>query len=157
MENWDARLFQMMAKHTRVTDENQQAKTATQTHIASSSSQHIMELESQRELRRQTNKIVQYCHSTTVTTSELRQHLQACMAAFGSRFSLHLARSLQEPRSNQADRQAIVCLLTLLNDKATIPLLQQIAKQQRSTRTIRLSASLALAGMGATLPSEDAV
>jgi hypothetical protein len=79
------------------------------------------------------------------------------MTTFGSRFSLHLARSLQEPRNNQADRQAIVWLLTLLNDKATIPLLQQIANQQRLTRAIRLSASLALAGMGATLPSEDAV
>ena len=157
MENWDARLFQTMAQHPPVADENQHTQATPQTHIDSSLSQHILELESQRELRRQTNKIVQYCHSTTVTTSELRQHLQACMAAFGSRFSLHLARSLQEPRSNLADRQAIVCLLTLLNDKATLPLLQQIARQQRFSRTIRLSASLALAGMGATLPSEDAV
>jgi hypothetical protein len=157
MENWDARLFQMMANHTTVAVENQQANTATQTHITSSFSHHIVELESQRELRHRASDIVQHCHSNTVTTSELHQHLQACMTTFGSRFSLHLARSLQEPRNNQADRQAIVWLLTLLNDKATIPLLQQIANQQRLTRAIRLSASLALAGMGATLPSEDAV
>jgi len=155
MENWDARLFQMMAQHPPIAGENQHTQATPQTYVASSFSQRILELESQRELRRQVNKIIQYCH--TVTTSELSQHLQACMAAFGNRFSLHLARSLQEAHNNQADRQAIVWLLTLLNDKATIPLLQQIARQQRFTRAIRLSASLALAGMGATLPSEDAV
>lgn len=157
MENWDARQFQMMAKQTDVAVENQRANTTTPTHTASSFSQNIVELESQRELRRQASSIIQHCHSNTATTGELRQHLQSCTATFGNRFSLHLARSLQEPRNNQADRQAIVWLLTLLNDQATIPLLQQIADQQRLPRAIRLSASLALAGMGATLPSVNAI
>jgi hypothetical protein len=148
MENWDTRLFQTMAKHTNLQE---------QTPTISSFSQNVVELESQRELRRKANEIVQHCHSHTVTTSELRQQLQACATAFGSRFSLHLARSLQEPRNNQSDRQAIVWLLTLLNDKTTIPLLQDIANQQQLTRAIRLSASLALAGMGATLSSENAI
>jgi hypothetical protein len=153
MENWDARLFQTMAKHTHVAVENLPAQTST----TSSFSQNVVELESQRELRRKASDIVQQCRSNTVTTSELRQQLQACAATFGSRFSLHLARSLQESHNNQEDRQAIVWLLTLLNDTATIPLLQQIANQQRLTRAIRLSASLALAGMGATRSSENAV
>jgi hypothetical protein len=153
MENWDTRLFQTMAKPTNVAVENLQEQTPT----ISSFSQNVVELESQRELRRKANEIVQYCHRHTVTTSELRQQLQACATAFGNRFSLHLARSLQEQRNNQEDRQAIIWLLTLLNDKATIPLLQHIANQQQLTRANRLSASLALAGMGATLPSENAV
>jgi hypothetical protein len=110
---------------------------------------NIVELESHRELRHKTNEIIQLCHSNIVTTSELRQRLHEYAELFGSRFALHLARTLQQ-HDNQADRQAIVWLLTLLNDKATIPLLQNIANQQRLSRAIRLSASLALAGMGAT-------
>jgi hypothetical protein len=153
MENWDTRLFQTMAKHTNVAVENLQEQTPT----ISSFSQNVVELESQRELRRKANEIIQHCHSHAVTTSELRQQLQACATTFGSRFSLHLARSLQEQHHNQTDRQAIVWLLTLLNDKAAIPLLQHIANQQQLTRAIRLSASLALAGMSATLPSGNAV
>ena|SRR5256885_681707 len=131
MEKRDARLFQM-------------------TKDQHDDSWNIVELESHRELRRKTDELIQLCNSNTATTSELRQQLLACEALFGSRFSLHLTRSLQQQRNNQADRQAIVWLLTLLNDKATIPLLQHLTSQQNLPRTIRLAASLALAGMGAT-------
>lgn len=131
MEKRDARLFQMV----------EDPKDANW---------NIVELESHRGLRHTTNEIIQLCHSHSVTTAELRQQLQASLILFGRRFSLHMARSLQEHHHNQADRQAIVSLLTLLDDKATVPLLQQIANQQHLPRTVRLSASLALTGMGAT-------
>jgi|SRR5581483_1245409 len=130
MEKWDARLF-----HTEEKNNNR--------------SQHIVELESQRALHRKINDLIKLCNSNTVTTSELRQQLHTYAASFGSRFSLHLARSLR--CENYLDRQAIVWLLTLLNDKETIPILQHLSQQQHLPRAIRLSASLALAGMGATL------
>ena len=44
-------------------------------------------------------------------------------------------------------------LLTLLDDKETIPLLERMSQNERLSRAIRLSASLALAGMGATAES----
>jgi hypothetical protein len=114
---------------------------------------NIVELESHRELRRTINDLIQRCNSNTVNTSELLQQLHTYAASFGSRFSLHLARSVQ--RDNQLDRQSIVWLLTLLNNKETIPILQHIARQQRLPRAIRLSASLALAGMSATQETKD--
>lgn len=129
MEKWDARLFHAEDKQN---DRNW----------------NIVELESHRELRRKINDLIQLCNSSTVTTSELLQQLRVHTASFGSRFALYLARSLQ--RDNQLDRQSIIWLLTLLNDKETIPILQHISHQRRLPRAIRLSASLALAGMGAT-------
>ena len=44
-------------------------------------------------------------------------------------------------------------LLTLLDDKETIPLLQRMSQNERLCRAVRLSASLALAGMAATAES----
>lgn len=129
MEKGDARLFHTEEKHNN-------------------HSQNIVELESHRALRRKLNDLIQLCNSNTVTTSELLQQLHTHAASFGSRFSLHLARSLQ--RDNYLDRQSIVWLLTLLNDKETIPILQYLSHQQHLPRATRLSASLALAGMGAT-------
>jgi hypothetical protein len=134
MEKRDARLFQAEEKQN-------------------DHSWNIVELESHRELRRKINDLIQLCNSSTVTTSELRQQLQTCTTSFGSRFSLHLARSL--PRDNHLDRQSIVWLLTLLNDKETIPVLQHLSHQRRLPRAIRLSAALALAGMGATQETTD--
>ncbi len=130
MEKWDARLFH--------TEEKQ-----------NDHGWNIVELESHRAIHRKINDLIQLCNSNTVTTSELLQQLHAHSVSFGISFSLHLASSLQ--RDNHLDRQAIVWLLTLLNDKETIPILQRLSHQQHLPRAIRLSASLALAGMGATL------
>ncbi|MBV9616436.1 MAG: hypothetical protein JO031_13355, partial [Ktedonobacteraceae bacterium] len=52
--------------------------------------------------------------------------------------------------SEQDERDAIVWLLTRFNDRETIAPLQQIIQNERLSRSVRLSASLALAGMGAT-------
>ena len=53
-------------------------------------------------------------------------------------------------RSDRHERQSIVWLLTLLNEAASIAPLRRISGNKRLSRAVRLSASLALAGMGAT-------
>ena len=67
---------------------------------------------------------------------------------YGTPFTAQLARSVR--REDKQERQAVVWLLTLLNDQNAIAPLQLIAYNKRLPRSIRLSASLALAGMGAT-------
>ncbi len=129
MERRDARLFQQNA--------------------AIDEGWNIVELESHRQFRRQVNELISLTHTTGITTSELQQRLASHSDRYGPRFSTQLVRSLH--RENAQERQSIVSLLTLLNDPNTIPQLQHIAHNKRIPRSIRLSASLALAGMGATL------
>ena len=83
----------------------------------------------------------------------MRQYLLLSVAQFGKLFATQLVRSLQ--RDDQQERQAIVWLLTLLNEQETIAPLQQMSRNERLPRSIRLSASLALAGMGATKEMTD--
>ncbi|MBV9229525.1 MAG: hypothetical protein JOZ18_09455 [Chloroflexi bacterium] len=133
MEKWDARL---LLPETR-TDEY---------------SRNVVELESRRHLHRKVKELIQLTHST-LTTSEIQQRLHLCTTLFGSGFGVQLMRSLHH--SDQTDRQAIVWLLTILNDQETIPLLQYISLNKQFPRSVRLSASLALAGMGATRETTD--
>ncbi len=132
MEKKDARLFQ----------------DATHEH-----SWNIVELECRRQLRHRIHELIQLASSSSIPTSEMRQHLLLGVAQFGKLFATQLVRSLQ--RDDQQERQAIVWLLTLLNEQETIPPLQQMARNERLPRSIRLSASLALAGMGATKEMTD--
>ena len=132
MEKKDARLFQ----------------DATHEH-----SWNIVELESRRQLRHRIHELIQLASSSSIPTSEMRQHLLLGVAQFGKLFATQLVRSLQ--RDDQQERQAIVWLLTLLNEQETIPSLQQMSRNERLPRSIRLSASLALAGMGATKEMTD--
>jgi hypothetical protein len=132
MEKKDARLFQ----------------DATHEH-----SWNIVELESRRQLRYRIHELIQLASSSSIPTSEMRQHLLLGVAQFGKLFATQLVRSLQ--RDDQQERQAIVWLLTLLNEQETIPSLQQMSRNERLPRSIRLSASLALAGMGATKEMTD--
>ncbi len=128
MERRDARLFQ----HDADTHE----------------SWNIVELESHRQLRQKTNELIQLANTTRITTSDMQQRLHLCTHLFGNRFATQLVRSLS--RDDTQERQSVVWLLTLLNDKNTIPPLQLLSCNERLPRSIRLAASLALAGMGAT-------
>jgi len=132
MEKWDTRLFQHEAGIDDHTEQDW----------------NIVELESRRHLRRKINELIRLTTSSTLTTTDLQHHLYLNKTLFGSRFMLHLVRAIQH--ENQADRQAVVWLLTLLNDKEAIAPLQLIEQNERLSRPVRLSASLALAGMGAT-------
>ncbi len=109
---------------------------------------NIVELESHRQFRQTVNELIQHSTSANITTNELRQQLEHYKNQYGTRFTTQLVRALQQ--ENEQERQAIVALLTILHDPMTIPQLQHISHNEQFPRSIRLSASLALAGMGAT-------
>ena len=137
MEKWDARLFL--------------SENGIDTHTEDK--RNIVELESQRQLRQKINELIRLSSCSTVTTSEILQHLHFNAALFGEQFSAQLVRSLQH--DDPSKRHAIVWLLTLLNDRTTISQLQQISLNPHISRSVRLSASLALAGMNATREVTD--
>ncbi len=128
MERRDARLFQQ--------------------NVTVSEGWNIVELESHRQFRQTVNELIKNTSITGITTDDLRQQLEEYKTLHGTRFSIQLVRALQ--RENAQERQAVVSLLTLLNDASTIPQLHLISQSKHYSRSIRLSASLALAGMGAT-------
>ena len=132
MENWDARQSQHIAGIDDHSEDNW----------------NIVELESRRHLRSKINELIHLTVDSTLTTTDLQHQLSLNQRMFGSRFALHLVRALQH--EDQAEREAVVWLLTLLNAQETIIPLQQMAHNERIPRLTRLSASLALAGMGAT-------
>ena len=109
---------------------------------------NIVELESHRQFRQTVNELIKNTNTAGITTSDLLQELEDCRTIHGTRFITQLVRALH--RENAQERQAVVSLLTLLNDPNTIPQLQHISHSKQYSRSIRLSASLALAGMGAT-------
>jgi HEAT repeat protein len=119
-------------------------------HAANTNEQrwNIVELESRRQLHRKVNELIELVNDPTTTTSEMRQQLLQGVATFGNLFAIQLVRSLHCEDHNE--RQSVVWLLTLLDDQTTIPLLQQLSHDERQPWPIRLSAALALAGMGAT-------
>ena len=117
------------------------------------SSWNIVELESRKKLRQKVNELVRLSSISTLTTSEMQQQLLLGVAVFGNQLAAQLVRSLHS--DDQQKRQHIVWLLTLLDDKDTIPLLRRISQNEQLTRSVRLSASLALAGMGATIESTE--
>ena len=114
---------------------------------------NIVELESRRQLRQKVNELIGLSNDLTFSTSEMRQQLLLGVAIFGKQFAAQLVRSLH--RDDQHERQSIIWLLTLLDDQTTIPLLEQMSRDERQSRSIRLSAALALAGMGATAEMID--
>jgi hypothetical protein len=133
MEKWDARQSQHIAG------------------IDDHTGQHwnVVELESRRHLRSKISELIHLTVNSPLTTTDLQQHLSLNQRLFGSRFALHLVRALSQ-HEDQAEREAVVWLLTLLNAQETIAPLQQMARNEQLSRLTRLSASLALAGMGAT-------
>ncbi|HLX40960.1 MAG TPA: hypothetical protein VKR42_10515 [Ktedonobacteraceae bacterium] len=105
-------------------------------------------LESRRQLRQKVNELIGLCNSSTLTTSEIRHQMLLGVTSFGDQLATQLVRSLL--CDDLQKRQNIVWLLTVLHDASTIPPLQRIALNTRLSRSIRLSAALALAGIGAT-------
>ncbi len=105
-------------------------------------------LESRRQLRQKVNELIQLATSSSASREEIQRYLSLRLTEFGAQLSLQLLRSLH--RSDPQERQAIVLLLILLNDAQTIAALRNISLDESISRPIRLSASLALAGMGAT-------
>lgn len=105
-------------------------------------------LESRRQLRQKISELIKLATLTSIPTTEMQQHLLYGVSLFGDKLATQLVRALQ--RDDSRERQAIVWLLTLLNDQETILSLQQMSHNERLPRSIRLSASLALSGMGVT-------
>lgn len=111
-------------------------------------------LESRRHLRLKVNELIRLANNpTTITTGEMQQQLSLGVSKFGAQLSGQLVRSLH--RDDHQERQSIVWLLTLLNAKETITPLRHMSDDKRIPRSIRLSASLALAGMGVTAETID--
>ena len=110
-------------------------------------------LESRRQLRQKVNELIRLVDGSTLTTGEMQQHLLSGVAKFGPQLAMQLVRSLH--RDDPLERQSVVWLLTLLNDAETITLLRHMSDNKRLPRPIRLSASLALAGMGITAQTID--
>lgn len=106
-------------------------------------------LEYRRQLRQKVNELIRLANNATIPTEEMQRKLTLGVARFGTQLSSQLLRSLH--REDSQERQSIVWLLILLNEKVTVAPLQHISQDKRIPRSIRLSASLALAGLGATL------
>ena len=119
-------------------------------HAASSEpvSRNIVELESHRHLYNKVNELIQIAVSSNISTHDIRQLLHLNSSHFGNRFATQLVHALQ--REDENEREAVVWLLTVLDDPQTVPQLQHLALNQNLTRATRLAASLALAGMGVT-------
>jgi len=128
MEKRDARLFQ----------HNKQSWNVVELEV----------LESRRHLHQKVNELIRLANTSLLSTNEIRHHLLLGVEAFGSRFTMQLVRSLH--RDDPDERQSIVWLLTVLNDRDAISPLQHMSHNEQLPRLVRLSASLALAGMGAT-------
>jgi hypothetical protein len=109
---------------------------------------NIVELESHRYLHDKVNELICIAVSSNISTHDMRLLLHANSNSFGSRFAAQLVRALQ--REDEDERDAVVWLLIVLDDPQTIPQLQHLALNQTLARATRLSASLALAGIGAT-------
>jgi hypothetical protein len=109
---------------------------------------NIVELDSRRQLRLKVNELIRLVNDPTLTTSEIQAYLLHGAATFGYLFAAQLVRSLH--RDDPQERQSVVWLLITLNDETTIPQLARMSHNIRMPRSVRLSASLALAGMGAS-------
>lgn len=110
---------------------------------------NIVELESHRQLRQRIQELIELTQESTLTTSEIRDLLLQSMAKFGKRFAMQLVRSLN--RNDYQERQSIIWLLTIFNHPETLPPLRRMSTNKNYSRLVRLSASLTLAGMGATI------
>lgn len=109
---------------------------------------NVLELESRQNLHSKIRELIELTIHSTLSSREIQKRLHLCQAEFGKRFAFQLVRSLQ--RTDIDEREAIVWLLTQLQDQYTVPLLQKLSQQSHQSRAVRLSASLALAGLGET-------
>lgn len=119
-------------------------------------SRNIVELEvleSRRQLRLNVNELIRLANNPTITADEMRHQLFLRVTRYSTQLATQLVRSIH--REDPQERQSIVWLLILLNDKETITPLRHISHNKDIPRSIRLSASLALAGMGATAEMLD--
>src|SRR5258708_1837466 len=114
---------------------------------------NIVELETRKQVRQHINTLLRQTTEMTLTTSETRQTLLACVATFGSEFVTQLVRSLQ--REDNEERQSATWLLTVLHDPDTIPPLQLMSSNKNLPRAVRLAAALTLAGMGVTAETTE--
>lgn len=105
-------------------------------------------LESRRLLRQKGNELIRLTTESHVSIEEIQRNLSQSLKEFGTQLTSQLLRSLM--RNEPQERQSIVLLLILLNDAQTIAALRHISVNESISRPIRLSASLALAGMGET-------
>ena len=110
-------------------------------------------LESRRHLRQKVTELIQLATNTGASTEEIQRYISSIRAGFGAQLSSQLLRSLTH--DDPQERQSIVWLLTLLNDAQTIEQLRHISLDEHFPRSIRLSASLALAGMDATTETAE--
>ncbi|HLG61311.1 MAG TPA: hypothetical protein VFA09_07295 [Ktedonobacteraceae bacterium] len=139
MEKWDSRLFRQEAE----ANAHQHRRNVVELEV----------LESRRQMHLKVNELIQLATNSTLNTAEIRQQLLLGAATFGNHFAPQLVRSLQ--RDDPHERQSVVWLLTLLNDARTVTPLRHMSHNRRLPRPIRLSAALALAGMGATEESKQ--
>ncbi len=109
---------------------------------------NIVELNSRRQLHLKVNELIRNVNDPTLTTSDMREHIECARASFGSQLATQLVRTLHH--TDPQERQSIVWLLTLLNDTTVIAPLMRMSHNSQLPRAVRLSASLALAGMGQT-------
>ncbi len=119
-------------------------------------SRNIVELdflESRRQLRLNVNELIRLANNSTITNDEMRHQLFLAVEKCGTQLAVQLVRSLL--REDSQKRQSIVWLLVLLNNTETIAPLQHISQDKHIPRSIRLSASLALAGMSVTAETID--
>jgi hypothetical protein len=110
-------------------------------------------LESRRHLRQKVNELIRLATNSSASTEEIQLQLSLSLMGYGAQLSSQLLRSLN--RDDPQERQSIVWLLILLNDSQTIAPLRHISLDERIPRSIRLSASLALAGMRATVDTNE--
>ncbi len=109
---------------------------------------NVLELESHMQLRNKISELINLTNNSMLSTSDLRGQLGICKKKFGKSFPRQLVRALQN--EDEIVREAVVWLLTQLDEPDTIPLLKKLTQQEEQPQAIRLSAALALAGMGVT-------
>jgi HEAT repeat protein len=109
---------------------------------------NVFKLESRKNLHSKIHEFIDLTTNSNLSTSEIQQRLQLCRQQYGKPFAILLVHYLK--RTDVAEREAIVWLLTQLQDQDTIPLLQRLSQHKQQPRSVRLSAALALAGMGQT-------
>ena len=110
-------------------------------------------LESRRHLRQKVNELIRLASNSGASTEEIQRQLSLSLMRFGTQLSTQLLHLLN--RDDPQERHSIVWLLIILNDAQTIAPLRHISLDKRIPRSIRLSASLALAGMGATAETNE--
>lgn len=111
-------------------------------------------LESRGLLRHKVIDLIQLTMNCVISTEEIQELLYLNLSKFGSQLYSQLLRSLHHDDDPQV-RLSIVRLLILLNEAQTIEPLMHISADKRLPRSVRLSASLALAGMGATEETKE--